>query len=177
MHGDLKQWATELGLINQPHYYALRRNLVVNTRWCNGRPTAIDHILTRSEGSRLTCASLVDSSELPALVFSDHLPLTERFTFDGSITQPSYTPTVFPLIDLDLKKKEQVAAFQSSLLALEIEQPDAIKEATETGLSSARPNLAARTESTWQCASFLEEVCRRSVQVLHADAKPRTFDF
>ena len=177
VHGDMKQWATEVGLINQPHYYALRRNLVVNTRWCNGRPTAIDHILTRSEGSRLTCASLVDSSDLPAMVFSDHLPLTVSFTFDGSSTQLSYTPTVFPLIDLDLKKKEQVAVFQSSLLALDIRQPDAITEATENGPLSARPNLAAREESTWQCACFLEEVCRRSVQILHADAKARTFDF
>ena len=92
MHGDMKQWATELGLTNQPYYYSLRRNLVVNTRWCNGRPTAINHILTRSEGSRLICSSVADPAGLPAKFISDHLPLTVSFTLIGSVIHTKGPP-------------------------------------------------------------------------------------
>ena len=180
-HGDMKKWTAELGLANLPYYYAQRRNFEINTRWCHGRPTAIDHILTRSEGTRLICSSVIDNKDIPAVFMSDHLPLTVTFNCPMSIATTSYIPKLPPMVDLDLRKKDHVASFQSTLLALNIQRPSVTDgtpyDSTSDGPRNDDQALEAREASIWQCAHFLEEICRRSVEVLHADAKPRTFDF
>ena len=69
-------------------------------------------------------------------------------------------------------------SFQSAMLAQNIRRPDVLSmDSSDQCHSVTRIDLAARENSTWQCASFLEEVCRRSVEVLHADAKPLSFNF
>ena len=180
-YGDLKKWTAELGLTNLPFYHTQRRNQEINTRWCHGRPTAIDHILTRSEGTRLICSSVIDNKDLPAVFMSDHLPLTVTFNCPMSTATASYIPKLPPMVDLDLRKKDHVASFQSTLLALNIQRPSVTAgtphDSTPDEPQNNDQTLEAREASTWQCAHFLEEVCRRSVEVLHADAKPRSFDF
>jgi len=177
VYGDMRNWASELGLTNHPHYFAQRRKMVINTRWCNGRPTAIDHVLTRSEGSLLMCSAVADSADLPASFISDHTPLTVSFRFIDSTMQPIYTPKTYPMADLDLKHKDRVASFRSAILAQNIRCPDVTTAPFEQCTPVTNLNLTAIEDSTRQCALFLEEVCRKSVEVLQADSGPRRFDF
>ena len=171
-HGDVKRWADEVGLTNLPYLHMLpRQEPIITRRSHKGTPSALDHILSKSSGSRLRCSAVHTNCDLPAAHISDHTPLAATFQIIGSLGGSSYHPTVFPTLDLDIRNPKHTAAFQTAMAEAEYCLPPCL----ESRSSYTLDRHGARRLAT-QCTHFLDAVCVRAVSVAQSLNKTHTLN-